>query len=390
MMPVVKNNFKTKPLTQGPKHHFFGYYDIPAWNKSQTHHLVLETDFHERAVEKEDEAIVALVETATGVIEPISKTKAFNLQQGAMLHWIDVGFGEEITHNDWDGERLVSRAINPVTGVRRTIDGAIAAISPTKPQAIGLNYARMRYCRRVVGYANDYYQLDNLVPRPDDDGLFLLNLQTGESELIVSVAELTRVANVPELLDQPHWFNHVVFNTDGRRLLFFCRIAHSSGGHVSSLWTVNPDGSALECQIPFGNKVSHFAWQDAENIIVTTDILGEMQFSRVVDRQNKVLPFGHGLFPPDGHFGFSPDYNWLICDTYPKNVQRLARLYLHNVEARSMFNIGEYYHAPHITGDWRCDLHPRWSPDGTKISFDSVHEGTRQVYVMDLSEIVTD
>ena len=36
----------------------------------------------------------------------------------------------------------------------------------------------------------------------------------------------------------------------------------------------------------------------------------------------------------------------------------------------------------------RSDLHPRWNRDGTQICFDSVHEGTRQVYVLNVKEIV--
>ncbi|MEM7129775.1 MAG: hypothetical protein AAF702_25810 [Chloroflexota bacterium] len=378
-----------KPITHPPKHHFFGYYDISPWNQAQTHYLVLETDFHEGAVEQDDEATVALVEIATGDIKPIRRTRAFNLQQGSMLHWIDVGFGEEITHNDWADGRLVSRAVNPETGATRTIDGAIAALSPTEPLAIGLNFARMRYCRRVVGYANDLYGSETLISQPTDDGLFLLNLQSGESYLLVSIAELTAMLGVPELSHQPHWFNHVLFNTDGSRLLFFCRIVKPEGGHLSSLWTVNPDGSELECQIPFEYKVSHFAWQNPERIIVTTDVLGNgMEFVTLTDRKKTITPFGHGLFPNDGHFGFSPDYRWVICDTYPNNPARLARLYLYDVVGNTMATIGEFYHPPHITGDWRCDLHPRWSPDGSMVSFDSVHEGSRQAYVIDLSACV--
>jgi len=374
-------------LTNGPKHHFFGYYDISPWNLAQTHHLILETDFHERAVEQDDQATVALVETATGEVKPISQTKAFNLQQGAMLHWIDVGFGEEITHNDWEGGRLVSRAINPETGARRTINGAIAGISPTEPIAIGLNFARMRYCRKVVGYANDQYQTETLIPRPTDDGLFLLNLQSGESRLLVSISDVADILAVPELINQPHWFNHVLFNPDGSRLMFFCLIAKPGEFRLSSLWTVNPDGSELECQISFDHKVSHYAWQDPEHIIIATDALGDMQFTRVVDRQKSITPFGNGLFPNDGHFGFSPDYRRIVCDTYPFNPERLARLFLYDVAGKTMTTLGEFQHPAHITGVWRCDLHPRWSPDGKMVSFDSVHEGSRQVYVVDLGNI---
>jgi len=36
----------------------------------------------------------------------------------------------------------------------------------------------------------------------------------------------------------------------------------------------------------------------------------------------------------------------------------------------------------------RCDLHPRWSRDSKKVSIDSAHEGSRQIYVLDVEKIV--
>ena len=44
------------------------------------------------------------------------------------------------------------------------------------------------------------------------------------------------------------------------------------------MWTVNPDESDLQCQIPFGYKISHFAWRDDKRMLMSTDILGQMQF----------------------------------------------------------------------------------------------------------------
>ena len=50
--------------------------------------------------------------------------------------------------------------------------------------------------------------------------------------------------------------------------------------------------------------------------------------------------------------------------------------------------LGRFLSPLPFRGEIRCDLHPRWSRDGRQVCFDSVHEGTRQIYVMDVSEIV--
>ena len=42
---------------------------------------------------------------------------------------------------------------------------------------------------------------------------------------------------------------------------------------------------------------------------------------------------------------------------------------------------------PRSMTDMRCDLHPRWNQNGTKISFDSTHEGFRGVYLVDVEAI---
>ena len=37
--------FKVRRLTNGPKHHFFGYYGMSPWNRSETKLVCLESDF---------------------------------------------------------------------------------------------------------------------------------------------------------------------------------------------------------------------------------------------------------------------------------------------------------------------------------------------------------
>lgn len=38
------NPFPTVAITQGPRHHFFGYYEICPWNATDEFHLCLEVD----------------------------------------------------------------------------------------------------------------------------------------------------------------------------------------------------------------------------------------------------------------------------------------------------------------------------------------------------------
>lgn len=371
-----------KKLSMPPKHHFFGYYGINPWDRTTRYHLALETDFHTHRPVPEDIATVGLVDRDTHQFMPYAKTTAFNLQQGSMLHWIDATAAAEFTFNDWENEALVSRALNPVTGAVRTIKGAIAAVSPTDPLAIGLNYGRMAHCRAVVGYAA-HSKSNDIEAQPEEDGLYQLNLQDGSSKLVLSIADVIRASGDARLIGKRTWFNHVLFNTDGTRLLFFCRVRQETGFYTS-LWTVNPDGSDLEMQIPFGYRVSHFDWRTPTRILVSSDIVDEMGFVEFTDGTRDFTPVGRGVLPQDGHASFSPDRQWLLCDTYPQGPERLAQLMVYNIVENRKIVLGEFHHEEQFTGDIRCDLHPRWAPDGKTITFDSVHEGSRQIYLVEL------
>ena len=66
----------------------------------------------------------------------------------------------------------------------------------------------------------------------------------------------------------------------------------------------------------------------------------------------------------------------------------MSELFLYDPQENRKVNLGLFHSDARFTGDIRCDLHSRWSPDGRTISFDSVHEGDRQIYLADVSHIV--
>jgi len=55
---------------------------------------------------------------------------------------------------------------------------------------------------------------------------------------------------------------------------------------------------------------------------------------------------------------------------------------------RHCCDIGRFAEMPELKGPLRCDLHARWNRDGTAICFDSTHENSRQMYLVDVSSVV--
>jgi hypothetical protein len=98
---------------------------------------------------------------------------------------------------------------------------------------------------------------------------------------------------------------------------------------------------------------------------------------------------GKDILTENGHMSFSPtDKRWLLSDTYPDSSTHERILFLFNVVDNTKIDLGSFYADPGLKKENRCDLHPRWNRDGTKVCIDSVHENERQMYEIDVSAIV--
>ena len=73
---------------------------------------------------------------------------------------------------------------------------------------------------------------------------------------------------------------------------------------------------------------------------------------------------------------------------FPGGEEHCRALLLYRPEDGLRVELGPFRSPPELSGEIRCDLHPRWNRDGTKVCFDSAHEGARQLYVMDVSSVV--
>jgi len=278
-----------------------------------------------------------------------------------------------------------------VTGEKRKLPIAVSSVSPDGRSALGINFARLSRLHPVIGYVGGADPTAG-VPQPDDDGVFKVDLETGETKLIVSIVDVVRAYKGPaDLRGKTLWLSLTGYNPSGARFLFLARYARGPGMFDTAMFTADSDGGRnLRCIGEFGSGISHFAWVNDSKIFVTMDPDGKGHGSSYVfmtDGAKGYELFGNEVLTRDGHPSFSPGGRWLLTDTYPDETMRQS-LYLIDMTDGRHLTLGRFKHPARFLDTVRCDLHPRWNRDGTMVSFDSVDGNSRQVYIIQLTDKV--
>ncbi len=378
-------------VTRGLKFHWFGYYDKCPWSADGRYMLAMEVDFMDRPPTGSDSIRVGMVDLQAGDREfiPLDETHAWCWQQGTMLQWLATDPNRLVIYNSVQDGEYCSIIRDVHSGETRVLPRPVYAVSPDGTQAVSLNFSRVARTRPGYGY----YALPDPtegVMHPDDDGVWWIDLQTGETKLILTIDQITQVA-YRRSMENENWFNHMQFCTDGRRFLFLHRWKRADGvRHFTQLFTANPDGSDLYL-VADDDMISHFDWLDERHIIAwaTHRHIGNRYFL-YRDQTPWLQVVGDDVFTSDGHMSYSPgDRRYLLTDTYP-DAQMKRSLIIYDTQTGRRADIGRFLSPRRYSGEIRCDLHPRWNRDGTQVCFDSIHEGQRQMYVIDVAQYLED
>jgi hypothetical protein len=153
------------------------------------------------------------------------------------------------------------------------------------------------------------------------------------------------------------------------------------------LLTARFDGTDLAV-VADHDMVSHYDWRDAEHILAWArePDVGD-RFFLYTDGSGEREVVGEDVLTADGHCSYSPDRRWVLSDTYT-GADRTRTLILYRPADNLRVDVGRFAVPAGLDGEIRCDLHPRWSRDGRQVCFDSAHEGSRQVYAMDVTGVV--
>lgn len=375
-------------ITRGPKHHWFAYYDKLEFDPSMRFVLGMEVDFEHRSPRPDDMIKIGMVDLQDNDrwIE-LGQSSAWGWQQGCMLQWIP-GSKTDILWNDREKDRYVCRIMNTQTRELRTVDHPIYALSSNGKIAVAADFRRINDVRPGYGYVGiPDPNGDDLAP--SDSGIFQVNLETGQQKLIISLADIANFGHIPK--NQPdvkHYFNHLLFNPDGSRFIFLHRWKYPRGNWLTRMLTAAPDGSDVRV-IDDNGLTSHFIWRDPQHILAFSRQASHgARFYLFSDQDEpEIEAVGADVMQRDGHCTYLPNKQWIVNDTYP-DKNREQTVYLYNLATGQRVVVGRFPAPKEYSGEWRCDTHPRHSPDGRLLVVDAPQPGQgRQLHLLDISKI---
>ncbi len=385
-----------RAITRRPKFHWFGYYDKLQFDPTGRYALGMEVDFEHRSPRAEDVIGIGMVDLRDDDRWiALGTSSAWGWQQGCMLQWRP-GAADEVLWNDRGEGGYVTRILNVRTRTRRMLPHPSYTVSPDGRTAVTPDFRRINDTRPGYGYAGlpDPYADD---PAPQDSGIHRLDLDSGKAEMILSLADIVGIGEIPGYPKRAkHWFNHLLFNTDGSRFIFLHRWRlldddsryRSVGGFGTRMLTATPDGRDIRVVDPHG-KTSHFIWRDPRHILAWAWHPSHGNaFYLYEDGTDKVEVVARGVMTRNGHCTYLPGNEWILNDAYPDR-ERKQPVYLYHIATGKVVPLGRFYLPPEYKGEWRCDTHPRFSPDGSRVVIDSPHGGHgRQMYLLDISGII--
>ncbi len=374
-------------ITHTPFHHFFGYYEKTPWDATGRYLLGHRVAFIHRPNTPEDMAVVGLLDTQNdNQWRPLAETTVWCWQQATMLQWLGSAPDRKIIFNTRNDHDFCATILDIHSGEQRMFAMPIYAAAPDGRYAMSLNFARLDRTRPGYGYKGGVDQTAGQLA-PTDTGIYQIDLETGAVTLVVTLAQLAHESPEAEMAQAEHWVNHLQISRTGKRVAFLHRWrAPSMSSWRTRLYTMNPDGSELRLLAAEG-MVSHYDWRGDSHIVAWSRYQEEAHYHLYSDRAGTVEVVGSDMLDRDGHCSYSPDGRWLLTDCYPNAAKPVRTLMLYEPITNRRIDIGHFYSPPELSGEIRCDLHPRWNRDGSKVCLDSAHEGTRQMYVVDVATL---
>lgn len=316
-------------------------------------------------------------DSASGDETAVARSEAFNWQMGARAIWID---DDTIAWNGFDGAKYVCNLYSlTAKEIVRVIPMAVMDIDGRR-YALGTNWQRLRSVDPDYSYSCLPELTEEQFLDYDNDGIWLYDFDADEKRLLLSITDILACKGRRLHREGRHSINHIMISPDGSRFMFIHRYKHD-GKKFDRLMMYDFD--KLTCLLDDPLQ-SHFCWVDNDNIMgyCGHDSRVGWHWVDVTSGQVTHLDELTAAHPKNGHPTVCGD--WIVVDSYP-SLSRMQTLTAYNHKTRRMVKLAEVFHDLDHRGYNRCDLHPRLNADGTKLFFDSIYEGKRGLYWIDLN-----
>ncbi len=364
-------------LTQA--HVFFGYYDVSPFDAKEELLLACAASIPLKTPGTTDQLRVGFFDLRQELptFQEFGTTTTWCWQQGCRLQWYPRLSESAVIYNCLVEGRYGCVVRDVQSGrVLKTMTSPTYAISPDGSRGLSLDFSRLHRLRPGYGYttladatAND--------PEPAESGIWLIDMDSGERELLHSLRDLAANNHPGPSSEAQHYVNHLLFNPSGNRFLFFHAWTNTAGRRSTRLLTSDVDGGNLCLHAAPGNA-SHYVWKNDEELLcsfvapdATTNYL---QVNAVTGQSWTVDPL---KLARDGHPSFCLDGTAVLLDTYPDRCCN-SQLLVYHLDGRGADAIHTEFIPSTLRGEFRCDLHPRIALSGKQICIDSV-AGSRRV-----------
>ena len=375
---------EAKIITPDDGHHyFFGYYDLRATQGNR--HLAHCVPFMDRLPVADDVAQLGYLED--GCFTPFAETTAWNFQEGALLQYHPM-LQDTVFYNTFHAGRFCTAMHNYATGEKRFTDRPAATISGDGKWGLAINFGRIYAFRAGYGYAGAE-DPNASINAPSDDGIFLTDMETGVSRMLVPYDRLAEICGYPA--EQTILINHINFGPDYRHYVALLRNFPVPGvkGWRTTMLIGDLEGNVRV--LLRQTYVSHYIWANDEYVFAhcSAESMEKKSLYRIAVADGSWKEYDMPLFHRGGetdlHCNTSPDGNYIIGDTYPKDGYRsIEAINLQTGACRSLLRAKTVIPT---NPDIRCDLHNRFVFSGSAISYDTTQNGCRQIAMVDLSAL---
>jgi hypothetical protein len=387
------------------------FYDSSPFSPSGRCLAVTQLPFEDRLPTPGEVARIVVIDLQTGESRPVAETRGWDSQLGAHLQW---GADDRtLLFNDVEVATWTPYGVrlDPTSGRRERLEGTVYAVSPDGRWSASPCLRRTLRTQRGYGVVVPAGNVPANRDAPADDGIYLTDLTTGGTRLLVSIAAIFAQAFPAAARDRyaggDFYGFHVKWNPQGTRLLFVLRWLprtwlpwrRKKSHRRLNVVTLAADGS--EPRIAVADSAwrkggNHPNWcPDGEHIVMNLNTDGEgLRFARV--RYD-----GHGCtalsrtIRGSGHPTMHPDGRHILTDAYPHedvafgdgttplrwiDLAAGTEQALLRIRTRSPYEAD----APAL----RVDPHPAWDRPFQRIAFNACPDGRRMVYVADLAGLV--